>query len=99
MLYAIMAQDVENSLSLRTANRSRHIDYVSELLREGRLIFAGPHPSSDSPDPGSAGFAGSLVIAEFESLEDAEHWAARDPYRLAGVFSSVQVEPVLQILP
>jgi uncharacterized protein YciI len=99
MLYAIMARDVASSSSQRAATRPRHLEYVSTLLRNGRLVFAGPHPAIDSPDPGPAGFSGSLVIAEFESLEAAEHWAANDPYRVEGVFAEVEIKPVLRALP
>lgn len=99
MLYAIMAEDVDESLPLRARARERHLEHVGALLAEGRLVFAGPHPSIDSPDPGPAGFSGSLIVAEFDSLEAAEEWAARDPYREAGVFSSVRIKPVLQTLP
>src|SRR5690606_27104636 len=99
MLYAIMAQDVDNSLSLRAATRSRHMEYVTALQQAGRLLFAGPHPSVDSPDREPVGFDGSLIIAEFESLHEAELWAASDPYRIEGVFANVQIKPVLQVLP
>jgi len=99
MLYAIMGRDAPESASKRAAARPRHVEYVSSLLRSGRLVFAGPHPAIDSSDPGPAGFSGSLVIAEFESLEAAELWAANDPYRLEGVFADVEIKPVLQTLP
>lgn len=99
MLYSIIARDVENSSSTRERARPRHLDHVSALVRSGRLVFAGPHPAIDSPDPGSAGFSGSLIIAEFESLEAAEAWAASDPYKVEGVFAEVEVKPVLQTLP
>jgi len=99
MLYSIMARDVEESLSKREQARPRHLEYVQALLRSGRLVFAGPHPAIDSPNPGPTGFSGSLIIAEFESLEAAEAWAAADPYRTAGVFDQVEVKPVLQTLP
>lgn len=99
MLYAIMARDAAESASKRAAVRPRHLEYVEALLRSGRLVFAGPHPAIDSPDPGSAGFTGSLIIAEFESLDAAERWAANDPYRIEGVFAEVEIKPVLQTLP
>lgn len=99
MLYAIMCRDIPNSTSKRTTVRPRHLEYVGALLRSGRLIFAGPHPTIDSPDPGPAGFSGSLVIAEFESLEAAEQWAAQDPYRIEGVFAGVEIKPVIRALP
>lgn len=99
MLYAIMARDAVDSSSKRASVRPHHLDYVNALLRSGRLVFAGPHPAVDSPDPGPAGYTGSLIIAEFESLEEAELWAANDPYRLHGVFDEVEIKPVLQTLP
>lgn len=99
MLYAIMAEESEDGLARRAAARERHLEHVRALMSEGRLVFAGPHPKIDSPDPGTAGFSGSLILAEFESLDDAEDWAARDPYRLEGVFSKVRIKPVLQVLP
>ena len=99
MLYAIMGKDVENSLTKRAATRPRHLEYLRHLVDDGRVVFAGPHPAIDSPDPGPAGFSGSLVIAEFESLEAARAWAAQDPYSLQGVFAHVEVKPVLQTLP
>lgn len=99
MLYAIMAEESEDGLARRAAVRERHLEHVRALVSEGRLVFAGPHPRIDSPDPGTAGYSGSLIIAEFESLEAAEDWAARDPYRLEGVFSEVRIKPVLQVLP
>lgn len=99
MLYAIMARDTAESSSKRAAVRQRHVEYVKGLMQSGRLVFAGPHPAIDSQDPGPAGFTGSLVIAEFESLEAAELWAANDPYRIEGVFAEVEIKPVLQTLP
>lgn len=99
MLYAIMARDAIDSSSNRASVRAHHLDYVNGLLRTGRLLFAGPHPAIDSPDPGPAGFTGSLIIAEFDSLEEAEQWAMNDPYRLHGVFAEVEIKPVLQTLP
>lgn len=99
MLYAIMARDTAESSSKRAAVRPRHLEYVKGLMQKGRLVFAGPHPAIDSQDPGPAGFTGSLVIAEFESLEAAELWAANDPYRIEGVFAEVEIKPVLQTLP
>lgn len=99
MLYAIIATDADDSLEKRATTRRRHLEHVRPLIDEGRLVFAGPHPRIDSPAPGPAGFTGSLIIAEFDSLEAAEDWAARDPYRLEGVFSDVEIKPVLQTLP
>ncbi len=99
MLYAIIARDVPDSLPLRKATRPRHIEYLRELIDAGRVRFAGPHPAIDSPDPGPAGFTGSLIIAEFDSIEDCRAWAAQDPYALEGVFAEVTIKPVLQVHP
>ena len=99
MLYAIIAQDVENSLQDRLAARPKHIERLSALQNQGRLILAGPHPSVDSEDPGEAGFSGSLVVAEFESLVEAKAWADADPYVAAGVYASVTVKPFKKVFP
>lgn len=99
MLYAIIATDVENSLENRMASRPAHLARLEQLKTEGRLILAGPHPAIDSNDPGSAGFSGSLIVAEFESLTAAQDWANADPYRAAGVYTSVVVKPFKLVLP
>ncbi|UVE19005.1 YciI family protein [Pseudomonas sp. LS44] len=99
MLYAIIATDVANSLDNRLAARPAHLARLEQLKTEGRLILAGPHPAVDSNDPGAAGFTGSLVVAEFDSLAAAESWAAADPYRTAGVYGEVQVKPFKLVLP
>ncbi len=99
MLYAIISQDVENSLDKRKSVRDQHIARLNELKDQGRLIIAGPHPAVDSPDPGDAGFTGSLIIAEFESLQSAQTWADADPYIAAGVYKKVSVKPFKHILP
>ncbi|MEX2524338.1 MAG: YciI family protein [Gammaproteobacteria bacterium] len=99
MLYAIISEDVEESLEMRKPARPRHLERLRQLQDQGRLVFAGPHPAIDSEDPGPAGFTGSLVIAEFESLAEAQHFADSDPYVEAGVYSSVIVKPVKQIFP
>jgi uncharacterized protein len=99
MLYAIIARDVPNSLALRPNVRPRHLAYLQGLVDQGRVVFAGPHPAIDSPDPGPAGFTGSLIIAEFESLATAKAWSARDPSVLEGVFGEVEIKPVLQVQP
>jgi uncharacterized protein len=99
MLYAIIARDTPNSRALRPSVRPRHLAYLRPLLDQGRVVFAGPHPAIDSPDPGPAGFTGSLIIAEFDSLESAQAWCANDPYRIEGVFAEVEVKPVLQVAP
>ena len=99
MLYAIISQDVENSLPLRQSARPAHIERLNTLKEEGRLILAGPHPAIDSNDPGEAGFTGSLVVAEFVSLTEAQAWADADPYIAAGVYDNVIVKPFKKVLP
>ena len=93
MWYAIITEDHENSLDLRMANRPAHLARLHELRDAGRLFVAGPHPAIDSEDPGEAGFTGSLVIADFASLTDAQAWADSDPYALHGVCKKVVVKP------
>ncbi len=99
MWYAIISEDREDSLALRAANRPAHLARVEELLRQGRLLVAGPHPAVDSDEPGTAGFTGSLVIAEFDSLVDAQQWADEDPYVSGGVYRRVVVKPFKRVLP
>ena len=99
MYYAIISEDVPNSLALRMTARPAHVARLEALKAEGRLLVAGPHPAIDSPDPGEAGFSGSLVIAEFESLEQAQGWADADPYIEAGVYQSVTIKPYKVVLP
>ncbi len=99
MLYAIISQDVPNSLSLRKPARTAHIERLNILRDAGRLVLAGPHPAIDSDDPSSAGFSGSLVVAEFDSLAAAQTWANSDPYVDAGVYQSVTVKPFKKVLP
>ncbi|KAA8696953.1 YciI family protein [Pseudomonas syringae pv. tagetis] len=99
MLYAIIATDVENSLEKRLGVRPAHLERLIELKSEGRLVLAGPHPAVDSNDPGTAGFSGSLVVAEFESLSAAKTWADADPYVAAGVYANVVVKPFKQVMP
>jgi len=99
MLYAIIAQDVENSLADRIKARPKHLERLTALQDEGRLILAGPHPAIDSEDTGEAGFSGSLVVAEFESLQAARSWADADPYVVAGVYASVTVKPFKKVFP
>lgn len=99
MLYAIIATDAENTLSQRLEARPAHLERLQTLQNEGRLILAGPHPAIDSNDPGEAGFTGSLVVAEFDSLEDAQSWANVDPYIKAGVYEQVIVKPFKKVLP
>ena len=99
MLYAIISQDKEDSLESRRKARPAHLERLSALREEGRLVLAGPHPAIDSDDPGPAGFTGSLVVAEFDSLEDARHWANADPYLAAGVYEQITVKPFKKVLP
>lgn len=99
MYYAIISQDRENSLERRKTARPDHIARLEALREQGRLLLAGPHPAIDSEDPGPAGFTGSLVIADFESLEAAQAWADADPYVTAGVYDAVIVKPFKKVLP
>lgn len=99
MYYAIISTDVENSLEKRKSARPDHLARLESLKSEGRLLVAGPHPALDNEDPGEAGFTGSLVIAEFSSLEDAKNWADADPYIAAGVYADVLVKPFKKVLP
>ena len=99
MWYAIISEDIENSLAQRLAARPAHLQRLQELKDDGRLFVAGAHPAIDSLDPGEAGFTGSLVIAEFPSLVDAQQWADADPYVTAGVYQQVTVKPFKKVLP
>ncbi|MZR61797.1 YciI family protein [Alcanivorax sp. DP30] len=99
MLYAIISQDIANSLPLRKQARADHLARLETLRDQGRLVLAGPHPAIDSDDPGEAGFTGSLVVAEFESLAAAQAWADSDPYIEAGVYVQVTVKPFKKVLP
>ena len=99
MLYAIVGDDIANSLDKRLAARPAHLARLTALLDEGRLILAGPNPAIDSEDPGPAGFSGSLIVAEFESLQAAQQWADADPYVATGVYSKVTVKPFKKVLP
>ena len=99
MLYMILGNDVPDSLAQRLASRPAHLARLQALQTEGRLIMAGPLPAIDSPDPGAAGFTGSLIVAEFPSLIDAQAWADADPYLAAGVYASVEVKPFKKVLP
>ncbi len=99
MLYAIMSTDVPNSLDKRLLARPDHLKRLQDLQELGRLVLAGPHPSIESDDPGAAGFTGSLVVAEFESLDLAQLWADADPYIHAGVYASVIVKPFKKVFP
>lgn len=99
MYYAVICEDIENSLALRQQARPAHLERIQTLVDQGRLLAAGPHPALDTNEPGDAGFSGSLIIAEFDSLEDATAWAESDPYTEAGVFSKVTVKPYKVVLP
>ena len=99
MLYAIYGEDVQNSLDQRLAARPAHLARLNELQRNGRLILAGPFPAIDCADPGPAGFSGSLIVAEFESLQAAQTWADADPYVISGVYAKVNVNPFKKVLP
>jgi uncharacterized protein YciI len=99
MLYAILGRDVPDSLEQRLAVRPTHLERLQALQAQGRLLLAGPLPAIDSPDPGPAGFTGSLIVAEFASLEEARAWAGADPYVAHGVFAAVEVLPFKKVLP
>ena len=97
MYYAIIAEDISNSLEKRLAARPAHLQRLEALRDDGRLLIAGPHPAIDSEDPAEEGFSGSLIVAEFSSLADAEQWAADDPYQHAGVYSQVTIKPFKRV--
>lgn len=99
MLYAIIGEDVADSLEKRKSVRDKHIARLQQLQDEGRMVLAGPNPAIDSDDPGPAGFTGSIIIAEFESLEAAQTWADVDPYIEAGVYARVTVKPFKKVFP
>jgi len=99
MLYAIIAEDRAGSLEQRLAARPAHLERLHALQADGRLILAGPCPAIDSPDPGPAGFSGSIIVAEFASLSAAQSWADADPYVAAGVYAQVAVKPFKKVLP
>ncbi|MBD3619149.1 MAG: YciI family protein [Chromatiales bacterium] len=99
MLYAIIGEDVEDSLEKRLSVRPAHLERLEALKAEGRLLVAGPNPAVDSSDPGEAGFTGSVIIAEFDSLREAQNWADADPYIEAGVYRQVTVKPFKKVLP
>lgn len=99
MLYAIIGEDVADSLEKRKSVREQHIARLQQLQDEGRMVLAGPNPAIDNEDPGPAGFTGSIIIAEFESLEAAQAWADADPYIEAGVYAGVTVKPFKKVFP
>jgi len=99
MWYAIISEDIENSLPLRKQHREAHLARIKNLAQEDRLLVAGPHPAIDSEDPGDSGFTGSLVIAKFSSLQEANAWANQDPFLLNGIYAKVTVKPYKKVLP
>jgi len=99
MWYVINGTDVDDSLERRLSVRAAHLARLQQLRDEGRLLLAGPYPAVDSNDPGPAGFSGSLIVAEFDTLEDAQAWAKADPYVGAGVYADVSVKPFRKVLP
>lgn len=99
MYYAIISEDIANSLEKRKAARPSHLARLQQLADEGRLLIAGPHPAIDNENPGDAGFTGSLVVAEFNSLQDAQTWADADPYVTAGVYTKITIKPFKKVLP
>ena len=99
MFYALMGEDVPGTLEKRLAARAEHLTRLQKLKEEGRLLLAGPFPAVDSNDPGPAGFTGSLIVAEFASLADAQTFADNDPYVAAGVYARVVVKPFKKVLP
>jgi len=99
VLYAIISEDISNSLALRMKARPAHLERLQALQQQGQLILAGPHPAIDSNDPGGAGFTGSLIVAEFADLAEAQTWANADPYITAGVYANVIVKPFKKVLP
>lgn len=99
MWYVIYSRDRKNALEARLQARPDHLERVNAMVDEGRILLAGPRSAIDSPDPGPAGFEGSLIVAEFDSLEAARSWAESDPYVLAGVYESVEVSPFIKVLP
>lgn len=99
MIYTIVCTDVDNSLSLRKQARPAHLERLQALQDQGRLVLAGPNPAVDSDDPGEAGFSGSVIVAEFPSLQEAQAWADADPYLAAGVYAEVTVKPYKQVFP
>jgi uncharacterized protein YciI len=99
VLYVVISEDVADSLELRMRARPAHLKRLEALQNEGRLVLAGPHPAIDSENPGAAGFTGSLIVAEFDSLHDAQRWADTDPYMEANVYAKVTVKPFKKVLP
>ncbi len=99
MLYAIISQFVDDCQEKRQQARPAHLERLTALQDQGRLVLAGPHPAIDSEDPGPAGFSGSLIVAEFDSLQSAQAWADADPYAEAGIYAQLTVKPFIQVFP
>jgi uncharacterized protein YciI len=99
MIYALWCEDRDDSLEARRLHRPTHLARLLELKNQGRLLLAGPHPAIDSPDPGEAGFTGSLIVAEFPSLQEARDWADAEPFLKTGVYKSITVKPLIKVLP
>ncbi len=99
MWFSIVCEDINNSLALRQQARPAHLARLEDLKQAGRLLVAGPNPAIAANDPGKAGFTGSIIIAEFDSSEDAQAWADTDPYLIAGVYAEVKVKPFKKVLP
>ncbi len=99
MWYSIICEDKKDSLELRLKTRESHLKRIKSLSENGRILIAGPNPAIDNEEPGQAGFSGSIIIAEFNSIEEAEKWAKEDPYMVAGVFESINVKPFKKVLP
>ena len=99
MWYCVIGTDNENSLQKRLATRAQHLARLEALNKENRLLLAGPFPAIDTENPGEAGFSGSLIIAAFPSLKEAQEWAEKEPYLSAGVYSKVEVKPFKKVLP
>lgn len=99
MIYAFLCEDRENSLEARRRHRPAHLERLTELKNQGRLLLAGPHPAIDGTDPGEAGFTGSLIVAEFPSLQDAQQWADAEPFLKTGVYTRIIVKPLIKVLP
>ncbi|MDH5185012.1 MAG: YciI family protein [Gammaproteobacteria bacterium] len=99
MLFMIVGEDIDNSLEKRLQARPAHIERLKAMQEQGRIVLAGPNPAIESEDPGEAGFTGSLIVAEFDSLSEAQAWANADPYMDAGVYEKVSVKPFKKVLP
>jgi len=99
MWYSIICKDKKDSLKLRLKTRESHLKRIRSLSENGRILIAGPNPAKDSEEPGQAGFIGSIIIAKFNSIEEAKEWAYEDPYMVAGVFDNIEIMPFKKIFP